>query len=1184
MKRQFLNKKQESNYLAIYDEYRRKYTQGYETGYYRLRDQFGDNVGLPYNVISSGDYDPTTITTPLPTLAHTISPATYTVAPFTVGNYQTVGYNDSLVWGIDRYYLFNITSNGNDFKLGFYGGNQPLSFTSTSSTYPPDFYYESSTGSIYMGNVLLKNIGANKTTLMIRIDSNYNFYIGTALNNYWLIGNCLTNMSIINNDTYTIRWGYEVKSNGGSNTTFNLVSSSYSDLPNILTDGISWPNYRLGGVLNSNRMAITDTVDQSNANFRVYQVLNYSNDVTSLGQRTSFTLRNISGSFDQVVIFITQNPLSQPTYTRTYDIVTETSLNFLSYDSLTNSYAIPPSQSTPSSWPNLNNVNGQIYFRIEEDGKIYSSRDKSNAALIGTLSYSKFYIYVCTKGYSGNKTGTLSFIQHDAQAVLANPTLDPSILRAPMIDRTSTLILPNGNTSDTVSMTAGNYYTTSVVDSTPLTYGLNIWYNVDLNNITNNFKIGFYTNTLINNHTQTSSSVNPPAFYYNTSDRGVYMGGVLKKTLPNDWTLVFLLLDHSLNFYVGYSDVFYYLIDNLNNYLPNIWPNTYTIRLGWEVHANTTSSYTINHIDGGYYQDPSYQLTWPNARIYNGTGDYSDQGVLQNETGLFKYVNFLNYSNTYIPQGSFTFQNVNTATNTEVIVVIFNDLQNSNGNTTGSYPTMLGSNHLIYKLSTNQIIYNGTSIGAPSSYPDLNTALGQIYWEFSGGQVYLSRDESNKVLLSGVSVPSGVLYGGVLTSSATTSSSTYKFIPNNSQAVVPPPGPPLPPSSGSSIPAPTVGTYSSVQAEHATKWTLSYPVTPGQETLIPEEISYGQAYADKWQSTVVFNFTVTNFKIGVGYVCTTPIRNDLGGYNVNPKRPWDTSNYYLYYYYDSTNGYIYKNNVVVYALPSGLTTVGFSIDEYYNVYVVTATDYYNVGSYSPFNSSNTNNQTGITYGIVVTPPSSPFFASSNYTLNTSRTKIYATLGNGIYSLDGIYNRIMYDVISTQYKQSITASSTTNYKFVECRSNYAVNAYAFNYRYMFRFTVAPTDVVLLWGRSIPTFVPGTEYSLSQIQTPVQPSYGCITYVSSTSTFYANTTSRQVLNLNLSVNNTTLYFDQDNSSVNFNAGANFASKVAVPVGKGTAPLTQTSNFYYPFVGFFIKTSSPSTYCQIDAIAVA
>ena len=100
--------------------------------------------------------------------------------------------------------MFNIISNGNDFKLGFYGGNQPLSFTSTSSTYPPDFYYESSTGSIYMGNVLLKNIGANKTTLMIRIDSNYNFYIGTALNNYWLIGNYLTNMSIINNDTYTI--------------------------------------------------------------------------------------------------------------------------------------------------------------------------------------------------------------------------------------------------------------------------------------------------------------------------------------------------------------------------------------------------------------------------------------------------------------------------------------------------------------------------------------------------------------------------------------------------------------------------------------------------------------------------------------------------------------------------------------------------------------------------------------------------------------------------------------------------------------------------------------------------------------------------------------------------------------------------------------------------------------------
>jgi hypothetical protein len=128
MKRQFLNKKT-SSYLSVYDDYRKRYTGSYETEYYKVRENFSETVGLPYNFISSGDYDPTVITTPLPTLANVIAPTVYTINAFTIGTWTNLAYNDPLVWGIDRYYIFNVTSNGNSYKLGFYGGDAPLSLS-----------------------------------------------------------------------------------------------------------------------------------------------------------------------------------------------------------------------------------------------------------------------------------------------------------------------------------------------------------------------------------------------------------------------------------------------------------------------------------------------------------------------------------------------------------------------------------------------------------------------------------------------------------------------------------------------------------------------------------------------------------------------------------------------------------------------------------------------------------------------------------------------------------------------------------------------------------------------------------------------------------------------------------------------------------------------------------------------
>ena len=1182
MKRQFLNKKT-SSYLSVYDDYRKRYTGSYETEYYKVRENFSETVGLPYNFISSGDYDPTVITTPLPTLANVIAPTVYTINAFTIGTWTNVAYNDPLVWGIDRYYIFNVTSNGNSYKLGFYGGDAPLSSATATSIYPPDFYYESTTGNVYMGNVLLKNIGANLPTIMIRVDSNFNFYVGTANNHYWLIGNCLTDLNIINIDTYTLRLGFEVNSLTTGDTVFDLIDGQYSNLINIATEGVTWPNYRFGGSLNSGRFSIADTLHQSNTVYNVYPIRNYSNDVTSLGQRCSFTLQCLGLELDQIVIFITPTLLSQSTYIRSWDIVSELALEFVVYDSLTNGIAVPQLSisTTLPSFPDLNHTNGQIYFRIEEDGKIYASKDKSTATLICTRTYPKFYIYIVTKGFSGAKQCDYTFIQHNIKPIAPNPPPVPNILSMPMINKTASIFLPNGNNSDSFPMTAGKFYTTNVDSSPPLPYGLSRWYSIDLNNVTNDFKIGFYCNSLINNHTETLSSVNPPQFYYSTSDKGVYMGGVLKKTLPYNWSVIFLLVDEALNFYVGYGQSYYFLIDNITNYIANIFPDTYTIRLGWEVHANSSSTYNLTNIDGGYYQPPSYKLTWPNNRLWDTSlSDYSYTATLTNIANSFKFINFLNYSNSYSQQGSFTLQNLNTATNSEIIVVLFTDVAIPNNTSNSTYTAYLTGNYLIYKHSTNQFIYNGTILANPNSYPDLNTALGQIYWEYNGSQILVSRDSSNKVVLAGVSSPVGTIYGGIMTSSTTNSSSTYTFIADNTQAIVPPPGPPLPVPVGSTIPAPS-GSYSSKITTGTAQFGLTFSgLTINTEYLLFSKGAYQQLYADKWQSTLVLNFTTTDHKIGVGFKSTTPIRSDLHS-NATPTLQW-SANCYLYYYYDASNGNVYKDGVAIYSLSSGIQTIGFAVDENYNVYVVTATDYYNVGSFSTYLNINSNIQTGLSYGWTLKPSTTSGNYSTYFALNTSRSYIYTTIGNSVFSLDGIYNRILWDSISSLYKTSITASSSANYKFIECKLLEGIPLY--NWRYMFKFTIAPQDVVLLWGWN-DGFTPGAEYNLSQIQS-VNPSIGCITYVSSTSTFYANSTSRHVSNLNLSVNNTTLYFDQIDGQTSFNAGSNYTSRQNIPVGIGLVPLTtiQTSMWQFPFRGFLIKTASPSTYCQIDVIAIA
>jgi hypothetical protein len=210
---------------------------------------------------------------------------------------------------VDRYYVINVNSNGNSYRIGFYADSSPFQSSNISSLYPPTFYYESFTGYIVMGGNILKKIDVNLKTIMIRVDSYFNFYVGTSYADAVIVGNCTSYMNAINNDRYTLRWGYEIKSQTSNETVIDLLNGEYSNLINSATDGVTWPNYRLLGQ-SPNTFTISTQLSQSNSAFYSFIALNDSFGFTSIGTRTSFTLQCSSAGMDQALVLITPTTIA----------------------------------------------------------------------------------------------------------------------------------------------------------------------------------------------------------------------------------------------------------------------------------------------------------------------------------------------------------------------------------------------------------------------------------------------------------------------------------------------------------------------------------------------------------------------------------------------------------------------------------------------------------------------------------------------------------------------------------------------------------------------------------------------------------------------------------------------------------------------------------------------------------
>lgn len=327
-------------------------------------------------------------------------------------------------WGNDRYYIIGTTYNGNSVNIGFFTYNaDPLvtnqfTFESNTSVLKPYAYYNSSTGQCIIGTTVLATLSPNLTNVFLRIDRNCNFYVGTSLSSNTLIGNMKTYLNFTSpvtfGMTYGVPFGYEVFSSTNVNTVFNLIDTGFAEVPSTDIHGYTYPNF------NERQQNISTTYSSLQQTF-VFSTSNYErftnitfpgNTTMTNGKRYSFTIKCITGGMSEWGIVIGNNTLSFSTTVTTFNQGFSV-MDYVSYQSINNSYYASGNVlvSQPSPSPNITTTNGQIYFRIEPDGKIYSGFNQASATLVKTISLTGgVYATLVLKGPT---SGTYRFIENN---------------------------------------------------------------------------------------------------------------------------------------------------------------------------------------------------------------------------------------------------------------------------------------------------------------------------------------------------------------------------------------------------------------------------------------------------------------------------------------------------------------------------------------------------------------------------------------------------------------------------------------------------------------------------------------------------------------------------------------------------------------------------------------------------
>lgn len=318
-------------------------------------------------------------------------------------------------WGDDFYTQLNLITNGNPYKIGFVGTNfpggqmisLPFSNTITNDPYVDFIYYDSFTGNCYYNNTFIDKLERNLNSLFIRIDDALNIYFGNNKYANKLMCNAMDFPSLLNHvDGGGISMGIEV--NATSSTDFDVytIEAGFKTNQLFVQNGIAFPNWGIRGSGGLN-LLINQTMNHNSTEFTRYKIDTSYGQIT-FGTRCVFTLKckqvGFGNSFQLGVNIGTE-------LVSTYIISTTTPNTFrdecdLLYSAFGDSVFVQPNSLItfqPGEIPDPDVYDGQIYCRLDGDGRFYIGKNASSAQYIDTLvnkgdGVVHFYIFGITNG------------------------------------------------------------------------------------------------------------------------------------------------------------------------------------------------------------------------------------------------------------------------------------------------------------------------------------------------------------------------------------------------------------------------------------------------------------------------------------------------------------------------------------------------------------------------------------------------------------------------------------------------------------------------------------------------------------------------------------------------------------------------------------------------------------------
>lgn len=310
--------------------------------------------------------------------------------------YKSLSY-DATHWGDDFYTQLNFITNGNAYKVGFVGNyfpggsmvSLPSSTSITDDLFVDFIHYDSITGNCYYNNIYIDKLERNLQTLFIRIDDALNIYFGNNKYANKLMCNAMDFPSLLN---YVIEGGIKlgIEVNATTSTNFDIytLEAGYKTNQLFVQNGIAFPNWGIrgnGGL----SLLINQSFNHPSTDYTRYKIESAYGNI-SFGTRCVFTLKckqiGFGNTFQLGVNIGTEIASS-------YIISTTTPSTFrdecdLLYSAVGNSVFVQPGSLIvlqPIDEPNPDVYDGQIYCRLDSDGRIYIGKNASSAYYIDTL-------------------------------------------------------------------------------------------------------------------------------------------------------------------------------------------------------------------------------------------------------------------------------------------------------------------------------------------------------------------------------------------------------------------------------------------------------------------------------------------------------------------------------------------------------------------------------------------------------------------------------------------------------------------------------------------------------------------------------------------------------------------------------------------------------------------------------